>query len=72
MGPAGGSGKPEEVAFGILYLASDEASYVTSAELLIDGGMVYAPVPIYPEEVPPAPGVEPEKRQPRAKVKSKK
>jgi len=30
--------KPEEVAFGVLYLASDEASYITGAELVIDGG----------------------------------
>jgi cyclopentanol dehydrogenase len=31
-------GRPEEVAYGVLYLASDEASYVTGAELVIDGG----------------------------------
>jgi NAD(P)-dependent dehydrogenase (short-subunit alcohol dehydrogenase family) len=57
--PMARMGKPEEVAYGILFLASDEASYVTSAELLIDGGMVYAPLPIYPPEVAPAPGSEP-------------
>lgn len=32
-------GKPEDVAYGVLYLASDEASYVTGAELVIDGGL---------------------------------
>jgi NAD(P)-dependent dehydrogenase (short-subunit alcohol dehydrogenase family) len=58
--PLARMGKPEEVAWGILFLASDEASYVTSAELLIDGGMAYAPIPIYPPEVPEAPGVSPE------------
>jgi NAD(P)-dependent dehydrogenase (short-subunit alcohol dehydrogenase family) len=58
--PAGRMGQPEEVAYGILFLASDEASYVTSAELLIDGGMAYAPLPIYPPQIPEAPGVTPD------------
>ena len=31
-------GKPEEISYGVLYLASDEASYVTGSELVIDGG----------------------------------
>ncbi|HSW57233.1 MAG TPA: glucose 1-dehydrogenase [Dehalococcoidales bacterium] len=55
--PLGRMGKPDEVAYGILFLASDEASYITAAELLIDGGMVFAPLPIYPPEVPEAPGI---------------
>ncbi len=33
-------GKPEEVAYGVLYFASDESSYVTGAELVIDGGWI--------------------------------
>ena len=37
--PMGRIGSPEEIARGILYLASDESSYVTGAELVIDGGM---------------------------------
>jgi 3alpha(or 20beta)-hydroxysteroid dehydrogenase len=31
-------GQPIEVAYGCLYLASDESSYVTGIELVIDGG----------------------------------
>jgi cyclopentanol dehydrogenase len=38
--PMGRIGQPEEVAYGVLYLASDESSYVTGAELVIDGGWV--------------------------------
>ena len=36
--PLGRYGEPEEVALGVLYLVSDEASFVTGAELVIDGG----------------------------------
>ena len=32
-------GKPEDIANGILYLASDESRFVTGAELVIDGGL---------------------------------
>jgi NAD(P)-dependent dehydrogenase (short-subunit alcohol dehydrogenase family) len=36
--PLGRVGTPEDVAYGVLYLASDESSFVTGSELVIDGG----------------------------------
>jgi NAD(P)-dependent dehydrogenase (short-subunit alcohol dehydrogenase family) len=36
--PLGRMGQPEEIAYGSLYLCSDEAAFVTGAELVIDGG----------------------------------
>ncbi len=36
--PMGRIGRPEEVAYGVIYLASDESSFVTGSELVIDGG----------------------------------
>jgi len=37
--PMGRIGAPEEVAHGVLYLASDESSFMTGSELKLDGGL---------------------------------
>jgi NAD(P)-dependent dehydrogenase (short-subunit alcohol dehydrogenase family) len=36
--PLGRYGEPDEVAYGVLFLASDEADFMTGSELVIDGG----------------------------------
>lgn len=36
--PLGRTGKPEEIASAMSFLASDEASYITGIELFVDGG----------------------------------
>ena len=36
--PMGRYGKPEEVAYAVIYLASDESSFVTGSEVVVDGG----------------------------------
>ena len=37
--PLGRIGQPEDVAYGVLFLASDESSFMTGSELVIDGGL---------------------------------
>ena len=36
--PLGKTGTAEDIAYGVLYFASDEASFITDSELVIDGG----------------------------------
>jgi NAD(P)-dependent dehydrogenase (short-subunit alcohol dehydrogenase family) len=36
--PLGHIGEPNDIAYGILYLASEESKFVTGSELVIDGG----------------------------------
>ena len=37
--PIGRIGQPEDIAYGVLFLASDESSFMTGSELVIDGGL---------------------------------
>lgn len=36
--PLGHMGEPDDIAWGVVYLASDEAKFITGSELVIDGG----------------------------------
>ena len=38
--PMGRIGRPEELAFAALFLASDQSSFITGIDLQVDGGLV--------------------------------
>ncbi len=40
--PIGDVGRPQDIAYGVLFLASDESAFMTGSELVIDGGYTAA------------------------------
>jgi 3-oxoacyl-[acyl-carrier protein] reductase len=50
--PLGYIGAPEDIAYAMLYLASDEARYVTRQTICIDGGSTLPQSPFFAEEMP--------------------
>ena len=36
--PVGHLGEPDDIGYGVVYLASDESKFMTGSELVIDGG----------------------------------
>ena len=49
--PAGFMGAPEDIAYCMLYLASDEARYITGQTICIDGGSTLPESPVFLEEM---------------------
>jgi 3-oxoacyl-[acyl-carrier protein] reductase len=49
--PAGFMGKPEDIAYCMLYLASDEARYLTGQTICVDGGSTLPESPVFLDEL---------------------
>ena len=46
LGPLGRAGEPEDLSNMVVYLASDESSFSTGADFIVDGGSLAGPAPI--------------------------
>jgi NAD(P)-dependent dehydrogenase (short-subunit alcohol dehydrogenase family) len=44
--PMGRMGSPDEIAKAVVFLASDDSSYITGIELFVDGGMAQIETPL--------------------------
>ncbi len=49
--PAGYIGEPEDIAYAMLYLASDEGRYITGQTICVDGGSTLPESPVFLEEL---------------------
>lgn len=56
--PAGFMGAPEDIAYCMLYLASDEARYITGQTICVDGGSTLPESPVFLEGIEGIKGLE--------------
>ena len=49
--PMGYIGDPKDIAYAMLYLASDEARYVTGQTICVDGGSTLPESPVFLQEL---------------------
>ena len=53
--PLGGMGEPDDIAWGVIYLASDEARWVTGVVLPVDAGATAGREPLHSLAFEPKP-----------------